>query len=111
MAKLEEMLHLLDLMSQDNLPELLHALGHNKKKSDDALVLQMVIDNRAASPASIVDEYTKPVLSTQIVDAFHTYAWATTGELVMDGIHHSTSPTQSSQVRELWPRRCLIWSL
>ena len=27
MAKLEEMLHLLDVVSQDNLPELLHALG------------------------------------------------------------------------------------
>ena len=52
MTKLEEMLCLLDAMSQDDLLELLHALGHNKKKSDDALVLQMAIDNRAASPAS-----------------------------------------------------------
>ena len=40
-AKLEEMLRLLDLTSQDDLPELLHALGCNKKKLDDALVLQM----------------------------------------------------------------------
>ena len=87
MAKLEEMLHVLDAMSQDDLLELLHALGCNKKKSDDALVLQMAINNWAASPASTVDEYdTKPVLSTQIIDAFHTYAWAATGELVMDGI-------------------------
>ena len=40
MAKLEEMLRLfLDLLSQDDLPELLHALGCSKKKSDDALVL------------------------------------------------------------------------
>ena len=45
MAKLEEMLCLLDVISQDDLPELLHALGCNKKKSDDALVLQMAIDN------------------------------------------------------------------
>ena len=45
MAKLEEMLHLLDVVSQDNLPELLHALGQNKKKSDDTLVLQMAINN------------------------------------------------------------------
>ena len=28
----------------------------------------------------------KPVLLTQILNAFHTYAWAATGELVMDGI-------------------------
>ena len=44
-AKLEEVLHLLDLMSQDDLPEVLHSLGCNKKKSDNALVLQMAIDN------------------------------------------------------------------
>ena len=86
MAKLEEMLSLLDVVSQDDLPELLHALGQNKKKSDDALVLQMAIDNRAASPVSTADEYTKPVLSTQIIDAFHTYTWAVTGKLVTDGI-------------------------
>ena len=86
MAKLEEMLRLLDVVSQDNLPELLHALGQNKKKSDDALVLQMAIDNRAAAPASTADEYTKPVLSMQMIDAFCTYAWAATGELITDGI-------------------------
>ena len=86
MAKLEEMLQLLDLMSQDDLLELLHALGHNKKKSDDALVLQMAIDNRVASMA---DECTKPVLSTQIGDTFHTYTWAGTGELPGHGWHHS----------------------
>jgi hypothetical protein len=85
-AKLEEILRLLDLTSQDDLPEVLLSLGRNKKKSDDALVLQMAIDNRAASPASTADEYTKPVLSTQIIDAFRTYAWAATGELVTDGI-------------------------
>ena len=28
----------------------------------------------------------KPVLLTQILDVFHTYVWATMGELVMDGI-------------------------
>ena len=72
-AKLEEILCLLDLMSQDDLPELLHSLSQNKKKSDDALVLlQMAIDNCAASPASTADEY--------------TYACATTGDLVTDGI-------------------------
>ena len=86
MAKLEEMLCLLNAMSQDDLLELLHTLGQNKKKSDDALVLQMAIDNWAASPASMADKYMKPVLSTQIINAFHTYAWAMTRELVMDGI-------------------------
>ena len=86
MAKLEEILHLLDLMSQDDLLELLHSLGQNKKKSGDAMVLQMVINNQAASPASTANEYTKPVLLTQIIDAFWTYAWVATGELVIDGI-------------------------
>ena len=58
-VKLEEMLQLLDLMSQDDLPECLHALGCNKKNLDDALVLEMAIDNWAASPVSTADEYTK----------------------------------------------------
>ena len=86
MVKLEEMLHLLDVVSQDDLPELLHALGWKKKKSDDALVLQMVINNQAIALASTADEYTKPVLSTQMIDAFRTYAWAATGELITDSI-------------------------
>ena len=68
------MLCLLNVMSQDDLLELLHTLGWNKKKSDDALVLQMVINNWAMSPASMADEYTKPILSTQIINAFCTYA-------------------------------------
>ena len=46
----------------------------------------MAIDNRAMALASTADEYTKLVLSTQMIDAFRTYAWAATGELVMDGI-------------------------
>ena len=85
-TKLKEVLHLLRLNSADDLPELLHTLGHNKKKSDDALVIQMVIDNWAASPTSTVNKYTKPQLLTHIIDLFHSYAWATTGELVSDGI-------------------------
>ena len=39
------MLCLLNVVSQDDLPELLHALGQNKKKSENVLVLQMAIDN------------------------------------------------------------------
>ena len=34
----------------------------------------------------MADEYTKPMLSVQIIDAFRTYAWAATGELVTDCI-------------------------
>jgi hypothetical protein len=85
-AKLEEVLRLLALDTADDLPELLRTLGRNKKKSDDALVLQMAIDNRAAAPASAANEYTKPTLSTHIIDLFRSYSWAATGELVTDGI-------------------------
>ena len=46
----------------------------------------MVIDNHAASPASTANEYTKPQLSTHIINLFCNYAWATTGEPVSDGI-------------------------
>ena len=80
------MLWLLGKNSADDLPKLLQDLGHNKKKSDDTLVIQMVIDNHAASPASAANEYTKPQLSTHVIDLFHNYAWATTGELFLDGI-------------------------
>ena len=85
-AKLEEVLRILDLASQDDLPDTLRALGRNKKKSDDQLVLQMAIDERASAPASAADEYTKPQLSTHIVDLFRSYAWAATGEELADGI-------------------------
>ena len=81
------MLQLLRKNSADDLPKLLQDLGRNKKKSDDALVIQMAIDNRAASPASAANEYTKPQLSTHIINLFRNYAWwATTRELVSDGI-------------------------
>ena len=46
----------------------------------------MAINNWATSPVSMVDEYMKPVLSMQIIDAFRTYVWAATGELITDGI-------------------------
>ena len=49
-------------------------------------MLQMVINNWAMSLASTVDEYTKLVLSMQIIDAFCIYPWVVTGELIMDGI-------------------------
>ena len=46
----------------------------------------MAIDKQAIPPASVVNEYTKPMLSTHIIDLFQNYAWPTTGELVSDGI-------------------------
>ena len=46
----------------------------------------MVIDNCATSPASAANEYTKPQLSTHIINLFRSYAWAATRELVTDGI-------------------------
>ena len=85
-AKLEEVLRLLNLASQDDLPDTLRALGRNKKKSEDQLILQMAIDERASAPASTGDEYTKPQLSTHIIDLFRSYAWAATGEELTDGI-------------------------
>jgi hypothetical protein len=85
-AKLEEVLRLLNLASQDDLPDTLRALARNKKKSDDQLVLQMAIDERASAPASVADEYTKPQLSTHIIDLFRSYAWAATGDELSDGI-------------------------
>ena len=85
-AKLEEVLRLLRKDSADDLPQLLQDLAQNKKKSDDALVIQMAIDNCAASPASAANEYTKPQLSTHLINLFRNYAWAATGEQVTDGI-------------------------
>ena len=47
----------------------------------------MVINNQMTSLASTINEYTKPMLWTQIIDMFiRTYTWVATGELVTDGI-------------------------
>ena len=80
------MLCLLGLTSADDLLEVLCSLGWNKKKSNDALILQMAIDSQATSLAPTVNEFTKPQLSTHIINLFQNYAWAATGELVLDGI-------------------------
>ena len=37
-------------------------------------------------PLLAVNEYTKPKLSTHIMDQFQNYAWAVIRELVLDGI-------------------------
>lgn len=84
--KLEEVLRLLDLQSEDDLPETLRDLAKNKKKSEDTAVLQNAIDARASAPASAADENTKPQLSTHIIDKFRSYAWAATGNDIADGI-------------------------
>ena len=44
-AKLKEVLCLLNLASAHDLLEVLHSFRWNKKKSDDALILQMAINN------------------------------------------------------------------
>ena len=69
-TKLKEVLQLLGKNSANDLPKLLQDLGHNKKKSDDTLMIQMVINNCAMSLASTANDYTKPQLSTHIIDLF-----------------------------------------
>ena len=49
-------------------------------------MIQMAIDNHTASPASATNEYTKPQLSTHIIDLLCNYTWATTRECVLDRI-------------------------
>jgi hypothetical protein len=80
------MLCLLDLQSEDDLPETLRELAKNKKKTKNTWVLQRAIDDQASAPASAADEYAKPQLSTQIIDNFCSYAWAATGNNISDGI-------------------------
>ena len=63
-------MRLLNVASEDNLPETLWALGHNKKKSDDIHILLGAIDERASLLASAANEDTKPQLSTHIIDKF-----------------------------------------
>ena len=84
--KLEEVLRMLDLASADDLPRVLRELGKNKKKADDTWILQAAIDQRATAPACVADEFTKPQLSTHIVDKFRSYTWAATGDELTDGI-------------------------
>jgi hypothetical protein len=79
-------LRLLNLASQDDLPDTLRALACNKKKADDQRVLQMAINECASAPASMADKYTKPQLSTHIINLFRSYAWAATGEELNDSI-------------------------
>ena len=109
MAKLEEVLWLLSKNSTDDLPKLLQDLRQNKKKSDDALIIQMVINNCAASPASAANEYTKPQLLTHVINLFCSYAWATTKELVSDSIMPFNLTFASETGLGPWPRKSTSW--
>lgn len=60
LPKLEEVLRLLDLQSEDDLPEALHELAKNKKKSEDTWVLQRAIDDWASAPASAAESTPSP---------------------------------------------------
>ena len=77
---------MLDLQSADDLLNVLHDLGKNKKKADDAWILQAAIDQGAIAPACIAYEFMKPQLSTHIINKFHSYAWAAMGNKITDGI-------------------------
>ena len=79
---------MLNLQSTDDLPNMMLCdLGKNKKKANDTWILQAAIDQHVTTPTCIADEFTKPQLSTLIVDKFCSYAWAATGNnKIMDGI-------------------------
>ena len=78
---------MLNLQSADDLPSVLHDLGKNNKKANDACILQAAIDQHATAPACIANEFTKPQLSTHIINKFCSYAWAAMGnKVVMDSI-------------------------
>ena len=66
--KTEEVMSLLKVASEDDLPETLQSLGHNKKKSNNIHVLLGAINEWASLLASAVNENTKPQLFTHIVD-------------------------------------------
>ena len=77
---------MLDLQSADNLPLMLCEIGKNKKKVDDSWNLQAAINQCATAPTCIANELMKPQLSTHIMDKFHSYTWAATGDKITDSI-------------------------
>lgn len=56
----KQVLQLLDLQSEDDLPEALHELAKNKKKSEDTWVPQRAIDDQASAPASAAESTPSP---------------------------------------------------
>ena len=77
---------MLDLQSTDDLPLVLHELGRNTKKADDTWILQAAINQCTTAPACIANEFMKLQLSMHIVDKFHSYTWAATGDKITDRI-------------------------
>ena len=77
---------MLDLQSTDDLPNVLHDLGKNKKKAGDTWILQAAINQCVTTPACVTDEFMKPQLSTHIVDKFCSYTWAAMSNEITDGI-------------------------
>ena len=73
--------------SMDDLPNMLHDLGKNKKKANNSWILQAAINQCATAPTCIANEFMKPQLSTHINDKFCSYAWVATGNrILMDSI-------------------------
>ena len=79
-TKLKEVLHMLDLQSSDDLPQVLHDLGKNKKKANDSWILQATIDHRVIAPTCITNEFMKLQLSNHIMDKFQSYTWVAIGD-------------------------------
>ena len=77
---------MLDLQSADDLLDVLHSLGKNKKKANDTWILQAALDQCATAPACIANEFTKPQLSVHIINNFCSYTWATMGNKILDSI-------------------------
>ena len=82
--KTKALMRLLNVASEDDLPETLQALGRNKKKSDDIHISLGAIDERSSSLASAANEDTKPQQSTHIIDKFQNFTWAATGNDITD---------------------------
>ncbi len=85
-ARLQDVLRYTMQGSMADLPPLLIELGANKKKSDDPLTIQTHIDDRAGAADSVGNEYAKPQVSTGIIKHMRSYAWASVGNDITEGI-------------------------
>lgn len=83
---LDEALRYTGVASQNDLPDTLRNLARNKKKSDDAIVLQTAIDARAADAQSVGTEYSKPQVTVRLIGRFRDLVWAATGEDPTEGL-------------------------
>ena len=66
---------LLDKATPVDLPQVHRDLAKNTgaNKSNDHTTLITAVDSRTMSPDSLVDEYTKPVVTTAVINLFRTY--------------------------------------